>query len=257
MSIPPPGLQASPPAPQGAPLSHEAQTGSRQADDNEQHEFKSVQALRGRESAAAAKWQGQGWELVSENRGTLRTELKFRRVKPKTFGAHLLSIVANLRRMQPKTLLVLLASCALILVASLGIVAGTQSGAETPKPNTARSTASAAPPAQPAVTDVTVDELVERVNSGELKAGDRFRLTGELVGSDHWSTGASGDFLVLMKTTKGSDLEVFVDESDANGWQDGTKVEMVVKTVERTVSGETMDGFEAESTKTISGGTSG
>src|SRR5207302_1436689 len=60
MSIPPPGYetpQASPlppppPAPQGAPLSHEdakAQNGSRQADDNVQYEFKSVQALRGRE----------------------------------------------------------------------------------------------------------------------------------------------------------------------------------------------------------------
>ena len=84
-----------------------------------QYEFKSVQALRGRESSAKAKWQNQGWEFVSQNRGTLRTELNFRRAKPKTFGAHLLSIVATLRRMQPKTQLVLVASCALILVASI------------------------------------------------------------------------------------------------------------------------------------------
>ena len=98
MSIPPPGYQtpqaspppSPPPAPQGAPLSHEdakGQNGSRQVDDNVQYEFKSVQALRGRESSAKAKWQDQGWEFVSENRGTLRTELNFRRVKPKTFGA--------------------------------------------------------------------------------------------------------------------------------------------------------------------------
>lgn len=54
----------------------------------------------------------------------------------------------------------------------------------------------------------------------------------------------------------GSDLNVFIDESDANGWQDGTKVEMVVKMVEVTINGETMDGFlEAQSAKTISGGT--
>ena len=131
---------ASSAAPQGAPLSHEdakAPTGSRQADDNVQYEFKSVQALRGRESSAKAKWQDQGWEFVSENRGTLRTELNFRRVKPKTFGAHLLSIVAAFRRSQPKTQLVLVASCALILVAGIiGIVVGTQAGA-TP-PNRAR-----------------------------------------------------------------------------------------------------------------------
>ena len=81
-------------------------------------------------------------------------------------------------------------------------------------------------------------------------------MTAELVGSDHWGIGASGDFLVMLKTKEGADLEVFIDESDANGWQDGTKVEMVVKMVERTINGETTDGFfEAQSAKTISGGT--
>src|SRR5215204_512382 len=85
-------------------------SGSRQADGNVQYEFKSLQALRGRESSAKEKWQDQGWEFVSENRGTLRTELNFRRVKPKTFGAYLLSFVAAVRRSQPKTQLVLVAS---------------------------------------------------------------------------------------------------------------------------------------------------
>jgi len=60
----------------------------------------------------------------------------------------------------------------------------------------------------------------------------------------------------MLKTTEGSDLQVFIDESDANGWQDGTKVEMVVKMVERTIDDETTDGFfEAVSAKTISEGT--
>ena len=80
MSTPPPGH------PQGAPLSHEdaqAQNGNRRADDHVQYEFKLVKALRGRESSAKAKWQRQGWELVSENPGALRTELNFRRAKPK------------------------------------------------------------------------------------------------------------------------------------------------------------------------------
>jgi hypothetical protein len=214
MSIPPPGYetpQASPspppPAPQRAPLSHEdaeAQTGSRQADDNMQYEFKSV----------------------------LRTELN----------------------------LALVASGALILVAgSIGIVAGAQSGGDSPKPSAAQTTASTAPPAQTTVTDITVDDLVDKLNSagmGGMKVGDQFRVTGELVGSDHWMTGASGDFFVMLKTKEGADLEVFVDESDANGWQDGTKVEMVLKMVEVTIDGETMDGFfEAQSAKTISEGT--
>jgi hypothetical protein len=63
--------------------------------------------------------------------------------------------------------------------------------------------------------------------------------------------------MVNLKAKGGAnDLEVFVDESDADGWQDGTKVQMVVKMVKATIRGETTDGFlEAQSTKTISGGT--
>ncbi len=223
--------------------------------DDVRYEFKSVQALRGRESSAKAKWQHQGWEFVSENRGTLRAELNFRRVKPKTFGAYLLSFVATVRRLQPKTLLPLVALGALILVAGIiGIVAG--SGGDTPNPGAARAMPSTAPPAEPTVTDITVDELVDNLNMGGIKVGDQFRMTGELVGSEYWGTGASGDFLVLLKTTEGSDLEVFVDESEADKWQDGTKVEMVVTMVERTINAETTDGFfEAQSAKTISGGT--
>src|SRR3954468_3715402 len=133
---------------------------TRQADDGVEHEFKSVQALRGRESSAKAKWQDQGWEFVSENRGTLRTELSFRRVKPKTFGAYLLSFVAAFRRLQPKTRSVLVASCALILVAGvIGVVVGKQSGGDTPNPSAAQTNASTAPPADPTVTHITVDEL--------------------------------------------------------------------------------------------------
>jgi hypothetical protein len=47
---------------------------------------------------------------------------------------------------------------------------------------------------------------------------------------------------------------VFVDESDAGGWQNGTKVEMVVQVEERTVNDETSGGWlKALSVRTISG----
>jgi hypothetical protein len=141
---------------------------SRQADDNVQYEFKSVQALRGRERSAKAKWQNQGWEFVSENRGTLRTELNFRRVTPKTFGAHLLSSVATFRRLQPKTQLALVASGALILVAGItGIAVGTQSGGDTPNPSAAQATASTAPPIEPTVND---EQVLTADNSEEFAA---------------------------------------------------------------------------------------
>jgi hypothetical protein len=173
MSMPPPGYeppQASPPSPsppatQGAPLSHEhakAQSGGRQANDSVHYEFKSVRALRGRESSAKAKWQDQGWEFVSENRGALRTELNFRRAKPKTFGAHLLSFVATLQRLQPKQQLALVALGALMLVASIvGIAVETQSGDDAPDPSAAQIRATTAPPAEPTVTRTTVDELLD------------------------------------------------------------------------------------------------
>ena len=70
---------------------------------------------------------------------TPRHRRRSRRVKPKTFGAQLLGIVATYRRLQPKPRSVLVASCALILVAgTIGIVVGTQSGADTPKPSAAQ-----------------------------------------------------------------------------------------------------------------------
>jgi hypothetical protein len=144
ISIPPPG--------------HETP----EADDNVQYEFKLVKALRGRESNAKAKWQREGWELVSENRGTLRTELNFRRAKPKMIGDYLLSFVAGFRRMQPKTL-VLFASCALILVAgSIGFAVGTQSGGDT---------------AEPTVTRITDDERVDDAEPSETSTPSERRAT--------------------------------------------------------------------------------
>lgn len=59
------------------------------ADDDVQYEFESVRTIRGREASTIAKWRDDGWELDAQNQGTLRTELTFRRVKPKTLGAYL------------------------------------------------------------------------------------------------------------------------------------------------------------------------
>jgi hypothetical protein len=148
-------------------------SGNGQADDSVQHEFKSVQALRGRENGAKAKWQNQGWEFVSENRGTLRTELTFRRVKPKTLGSHLLSMVASFRRPQPKTRSVLAAACALILIAGLiGIAVGTQSVADKPNPSAAQATAS------------TATQTSERDGEPVLTAGNSEEFAALLAVSD-------------------------------------------------------------------------
>jgi hypothetical protein len=111
-------------------------------------------------------------------------------------------------------------------------------------------------PANPAVTAITVDELLDKLNSaqmGGIKAGDQFQLTGELFMSELWMTGATGEFTVMLKAQGGAqDLPVFVDKSDAAAWQDGTRVQMTVEMGEATINGETTDGWlRALSVETI------
>ena len=92
-----------------------------------------------------------------------------------------------------------------------------------------------------------MDDLLGKLNSaqkGGIKVGDQFRLTGELFMSELWRTGATGEFFVMLKAQGGAqDLTVFVDESDAAGWRDGTRVQMVVEMGEATIKGETTDGW--------------
>ena len=186
MSKPPPGYETphaspplSPPAPQAATSTDgdtKARSERRTAGDNAQYELKSVQVLRGRESSATARWHNQGWEFISENRGTLRTELNFRREKPKTLGAHLLGIVAALRRLQPKTQSALVAGCALVLLGGvIGTVLGTGGEGQSPKRSAAQPVAPAAPPAEPTVAGIADDELLEDAEAIETSKPDERR----------------------------------------------------------------------------------
>jgi Bacterial TSP3 repeat len=54
------------------------------ADVDALYEFKSVRTMRGREARTLAKWPNEGWELVTQSQGRLRTKMTFRRVKPKS-----------------------------------------------------------------------------------------------------------------------------------------------------------------------------
>lgn len=95
--------------------------------------------------------------------------------------------------------------------------------------------------------DTTVDELLDRLNStglGGIQTGDQFRFTGKLIGAEHWSIGASGEYMVLFEAHGGADdLFVFVDQSETIGWTDGTVVEVVVESGDATVNGETSAGW--------------
>jgi hypothetical protein len=244
--------------------------------------FSEVKVIRGREAKKIAEMEGQGWELVSQAAGTLRSELKFRKVRPKGLGAYLAQGFAAFRRLETKTQLRALGAVgALILVLIIiGIVAGGKGGgnatptasdastsapatpSESPSATPSQSVSSSSPAssAAPTVTTITVDALLDKLNAPKydgIKVGDEFKLTGELFESDSWGVGASGDYNVELKAKGGKDdLSVFVDKSDAANWENGTKVEMVVQMVNVTIDGDTTDGWlKAVSVKTLSGGT--
>jgi hypothetical protein len=217
-------------------------------------EMRSVKTVRGMEARTRAKLEKEGWEFVSQTQGTVRTELTFRRPKPEIpwkmigIGGGLLALFIML----------------LPIMSALGGGDKSSNDATTlppPPPSqtapTEASTPSVEPaPAKPVVTAISVDELLDKLNSGQkggIKVGDQFRLTGELFMSKLWMTGATGEFTVMLKAQGGAqDLPVFVDKSDAAGWQDGTKVQMIVEMGEATINGETTDGWlRALSAKTI------
>ncbi|WP_170977745.1 DUF4839 domain-containing protein [Blastococcus sp. CCUG 61487] len=95
--------------------------------DDVQYEFTSVQAVRGTETKTIAKWQKDGWQIFSRNQGLLRTELTFRRVKPKTVGTRLLAAFRGLESRTQRALLAGASAMVLLLVA-VGVIVGMQSG---------------------------------------------------------------------------------------------------------------------------------
>lgn len=48
------------------------------------YETKMVRAVRGMESRTIEKWEGEGWEVVSQTAGRIRTEIMFRRPAPRS-----------------------------------------------------------------------------------------------------------------------------------------------------------------------------
>lgn len=55
----------------------------RMGDDIVKYLHKTVQAIRGTEARSISKWESQGWELVDQAPGKLRTTLNFRKPAPK------------------------------------------------------------------------------------------------------------------------------------------------------------------------------
>jgi hypothetical protein len=52
--------------------------------DQPKYESKTVRAVRGLEGRTRTKWEGEGWEFVSQEQGRVQTTLTFRRPAPKS-----------------------------------------------------------------------------------------------------------------------------------------------------------------------------
>jgi hypothetical protein len=130
--------------------------------DDPQYEFKSVRVIRGTEGKTIAKWVKDGWELEAQSQGSmLRTELAFRRVKPKA----------------PWRLLAV-AGAVIVLVVLIGVItemrgggsrsestdAAAVSSARTEAPTPAATTSEAAP------TQPAADEILTAENNAEFAA---------------------------------------------------------------------------------------
>lgn len=215
-----------------------------------------VRATQGRESAT----QGN----LGASLGRLKPEVKRKAPKPPGFTRQQIVALGGLVGI-------------VVLVLAITGIASLFSDEADPGPGTAPAAASAEPtPSEPTtppvapkastpVTDISVDALLDKLNSETIdgpapsapKTGDRFRISGPLFEERLWGVGAAGEYSVLFKALGGKqDLMVFVDEADAEKWTDGTEVEMVVELVEVTIDDEKSNGWlRAVSTKTLSAGT--
>ena len=127
--------------------------------DDAQYEFTSVQALRGTEAKTIAKWERDGWEIDRRDQGILRTELIFRRVKPKTIGA---TVLAAFRGLEPKVqlLAVSVGALLLVLVVAVGVVVGMRGGGGPSQPTASETEADAGSTEEPAREPAAVSSAV-------------------------------------------------------------------------------------------------
>lgn len=114
--------------------------------DDINYEYKSVQAVRGLESRSIAKTQRDGWELFDQTQGTLRTTLKFRRVKPETSLSKAWGAFRGLAPAKQRVVVAAMAIVLLLAAVGIGTSAAQEKGATKSTEPTAVSEKSAPSP---------------------------------------------------------------------------------------------------------------
>ncbi|MBT2568678.1 DUF4839 domain-containing protein [Arthrobacter sp. ISL-85] len=153
--------------------------------DDIKYEYKSVQAVRGLESRSIGKEQREGnWELVDQTQGTLRTTLKFRRVKPETSLSKAWEVFRGLAPAKQRA--VVAGMTILLLLAAVGIgtsaarekggtassesVALSETPLPSPTPAVAEETGQASGPSPAPTVAEEADQVITPENNEEFAA---------------------------------------------------------------------------------------
>ncbi|MGJ9402418.1 DUF4839 domain-containing protein [Arthrobacter sp. KK5.5] len=115
------------------------------ADDDVKYELKTVRTIRGTEARMTAKWQKDGWELVTQSQGRLQAQITFRRPKAK-LPWRLLAVAGGL----------------IILAVTIGAIQG---GNGSPEPTTSPTEGAIAPREQP--SEELADEPLSEKSTDE------------------------------------------------------------------------------------------
>jgi hypothetical protein len=137
--------------------------------DDNKYEYKSVQAMRGMETRSIAKAQKEGgWELLDQTQGTLRTTLKFRRVKPETFLSKAWVAFRGLAPAKQRVVAAGMAILLLLAAVGIGTAAAREKGAPVAENSAAKSTESAAVSERPTPSPTpTLSEEAAKVINAE------------------------------------------------------------------------------------------
>lgn len=168
--------------------------------DDIKYEYKSVQAVRGMESRSIAKEQREGgWELCDQTQGTLRTTLKFRRVKPET---SLTKAWDMFRGLAPAKQRVVVAGMAvLLLVAAVGIgTSAAQEKAATQSTESAAVNEKPAPSPTPSLSEET--DLAVTPESSPTKSTESAALSEKSAPSPTPALAEETDQVINLENNK-------------------------------------------------------
>ncbi|MBD1536834.1 DUF4839 domain-containing protein [Arthrobacter sp. S13_S34] len=168
--------------------------------DDIKYEYKSVQAVRGLENRSTAKAQKEGgWELFDQTQGTLRTTLKFRRVKPETFLSKAWSMFRGLAPAKQRVVVAGMAFVLLLVTVGIGTSAAQEKGGSK---STESATVNGVSTPSPTPTFADVTGQVATPGNSTIKSSASAPLNGKSVPSPTPTLAEETDQVITAENNK-------------------------------------------------------